>query len=222
MDIDNMAEQHTRLISTQKQTLQRAKARQGQRPRVRKSRQDAYAKFMLPLMLGTPKEDGQMIHSSFIPPAYHPCSTPVAQLQRIVIRELQLETHHRGTYLLLRSITPPRRMTAIMALVEDEEGDAMMLQLYQLEDESTRKAADMVSVGTILLLKEPYYKVMADGEYGLRVDHLSDVAYLDMDDTRIPEVWRPRMMGLQQTAESLKIRGNLAMGEKRYWDASTE
>ena len=46
-------------------------------------------------------------------------------------------------------------MTAIMAIVEDENGDVIMLQLYQQEDESARAAADIVNVSTILLVKEP-------------------------------------------------------------------
>lgn len=70
-------------------------------------------------------------------------------------------------------------MTAIMAVMEDENGDVILLQLYQQEDERNRAAADIIKVCTILLVKEPYFKVMGDGEYGLRVDHLSDVILLE-------------------------------------------
>jgi hypothetical protein len=65
-------------------------------------------------------------------------------------------------------------MMAIMVL-EDESGDVVMLQIYQQEDEKIRPATAIVKTGTVLLVKEPYFKVMGDGEYGLRVDHLSDV-----------------------------------------------
>lgn len=222
MDVYNVAEQYAQLIAGQRLTLQKAKARRGQRPRDRKSRADAYAKFMLVLMSTGGREEKHIIHSSFIPPAYPPCIADVAELRRVAIGDLQLETHHRGTYLLLRSITPPSRMTAVMALMEDEKGDVILLQLYQQEDEDTRKAADIVNVGTILLVKEPYFKVMGDGEYGLRVDHLSDVIYVDKYDTRIPEEWRPRLIEVGHTAESLKIKGNTAFGEGRYRDAIIE
>jgi hypothetical protein len=146
----------------------------------------------------------------------------MTQLRCVAIKDLQLETHHRGTYLLLRSITPPSRMTAIMALMEDENGDVIMLQLYQQEDEDTRAAADIVDVGTLLLVKEPYFKVMGHGKYGLRVDHLSDIIHLERDDARIPDVWQPRLVEIERSTESLKIKGNLAMQEGRYWDAITE
>lgn len=123
---------------------------------------------------------------------------------------------------MLRSITPPSRMTAIMAIMEDENDDVMMLQLYQQEDEGKRAAADIVKVGTILLVKEPYFKVMGDGEYGLRVDHLSDVLHVEKNDARVPKAWQPRKIESVHSAESLKTKGNLSMEKKRYWDAITE
>lgn len=113
-------------------------------------------------------------------------------------------------------------MTAIMAVMEDENEDVILLQLYQQEDESDRSAADIISVGTVLLVKEPYFKVMGDGEYDIRVDHLSDVIHLKRDDVRIPKAWQPRLIEIQLSAESLKAQGNNSMGKKRYWDAIKE
>jgi len=60
-------------------------------------------------------------------------------------------------------------------------------------------------------VKEPYFKVMNDGNYGLRVDHLSDVTWLSPDDERIPIGWRARISELEKTAETLKKEGNLAL-----------
>jgi len=113
-------------------------------------------------------------------------------------------------------------MTAIMALFEDEMGDVVLLHLYQQEDEGARKAVDIVDVGTTLLVKEPYFKVTGDGEYGLRVDHLSDVVQLSECNFMIPDKWRPRVIEMVRTAESLKLKGNAAVGEHKYRDAITE
>lgn len=222
MDVYNNVEQYTELIDFQKQTLQKAKKRQGERPRDRQSREYTYSKFMVALMSSRNGEERHQVHSSFIPPAYLPCTTPMTELTYVAIKDLQLETHHRGSYLLLRSITPPSRMTAIMAVMEDENGDVVMLQLYQQLDEVERAAADIVNVGTILLVKEPYFKVMGDGEYGLRVDHLSDIIHLKRDDARIPDAWQLRLIEVERSAESLKIKGNLSMMKSRYWDAISE
>lgn len=210
------------MIQNQKQTLQKAKKRKGQRPRDRKSREELYTGFMMALLAGAHRERRNGMYSSFIPPAYLPCTTPLAELRRVAIQDLQLETHHRGTYLPLRAITPPSRMTGIMILVEDHRADVVMLQLYNQEEEDTRETTDIVNVGTILVVKEPYFKVMASGEYGLRVDHLSDVIYVDKDDPEIPEAWRPRLIEVELSADSLKRKGNFAIGEGKYWQAITQ
>jgi hypothetical protein len=225
MDVHSAAdlEQYTQLISRQRRALEKAKSRRGQRPRDWEPRQGAYNKFMLQLMFSERQTDqAHLIHSSFIPPSYPPCITSLANLRPISIRDLQLEIHHRGTYLLLRSITPPRRMTAIMALVEDEKDDVVLLQLYQQEDGLSRKATKIINIGTILLVKEPYFKVMADGDYGLRVDHVSDVVHLKIGNAIVPNKWRPRSTETISTAESLKLKGNAAVREHNYWDAITE
>lgn len=221
MDVFNVTSQYVELIDHQKKILQEAKKRQGQRPRDRKSREYTYRKFMSVLRPEGSSDQG-LIHSSFIPPAYPPCTSPLTELSIIAIKDLQLEIHHRGTYLLLRSITPPSRMTAIMAIMEDENEDVVMLQLYQQEDQSKRAASNVVNVGTILLVKEPYFKVMGDGEYGLRVDHLSDVIHIKKDVARIPRSWQTQIIPSIHSAESLKTKGNLFMEKKRYWEAITE
>lgn len=225
MDVDNVSARYGEWIDRQKQTLLEAKKRQGHRPHDRTSREYAYCKFMMSHTSSTSSskiEQAPQMHSSFMPPAYLPCITPMARLKPIAIKDLQLEVHHRGTFLLLRSITPPNRMTAIMALMEDENRDVILLQLYQHEDENKRAAVDIVNIGTVLLVKEPYFKVMGDGEYGLRADHLSDVIQLKREDGRIPQAWQPPRREMEHSAESLKIKGNLLMKECRYWDAIAE
>ena len=79
-------------------------------------------------------------------------------------------------------------MTAVMAIVEDEEGSVLMLQLYNQELELS--GAQSLKAGTVLAVKEPYVKVMADGDYGIRVDHLSDVFFIPEFDDLVPSSWR--------------------------------
>ncbi|CAO2647207.1 Nn.00g081290.m01.CDS01 [Neocucurbitaria sp. VM-36] len=225
MDVFKDTSQYVQTLERQKQVLQKAKKRYGQLPRDRKPREEAYLTFMMALMSMTAKgqrSQNFMVHSSFIPPAYLPCVTPLAELKGISIQDLRLEVHHRGFFLVLRAITPPNRMTGILVLAEDNHDDVVVLQLYQQEEEEAREATDIVDVGTILIVKEPYFKVMASGEYGLRVDHLSDVKLVDENDPRVPESWRPRIAEIEDSAESLKMKGNSAMGDGRYWQAIKE
>jgi hypothetical protein len=213
------------LIEGQKRNLKRAKSRQGQVPRGRKPKEQQYLHFMMALMAKKthiPSGQQHTVHSSFIPPAYLPCTTPLAQLSPTTIRHLRLETQHRDTYLLLRAITPPNRFTGICVLAEDEYEDATMLQLYQQEEEDIRKATDIVEAGTVLLIKEPYFKLMASGEYGLRVDHLSDVVPLGQNDPILPKAWFSRVCEAEDSAEISKSKGDSAVRECKYWKAIEE
>ena len=63
---------------------------------------------------------------------------------------------------------------------------------------------------------------MGDGKYSLCVNHLSDVIRPKRDDARIPKAWQPRLIEVERSAESLKIKGNLYISESKYWDAITE
>ena len=71
-------------------------------------------------------------------------------------------------------------------------------------------AEHSVATNAICLIKEPYFKVMNDGDYGLRVDHVSDFIWLGYDNERIPSQWQPRLTTIQ-TASTLKEEGNAAI-----------
>ncbi|PGH18369.1 hypothetical protein AJ79_00435 [Helicocarpus griseus UAMH5409] len=73
-----------------------------------------------------------------------------------------------------------------MAIVEDEMEDVLCLQLYHQDVD--RANDDILPQGTVFIIKEPYLKLMADGNYGIRVDHLSDIVYLPVGDHRFPRV----------------------------------
>ena len=160
-------------------------------------------------MLG--KKNLYRVHQSWVAAPYPPSVAPLGTLKKLYIKDLQLETHHRGFYSLLRVATPPSTMTAVMAIMEDEKDDGVMLQLYQQEDEDHRPGEEVVQVQQVCIVKEPYFKIMNDGDYGLRVDHPSDVIWLSLDDERIPLSWRARISELEKTSDVLKDEGNLAL-----------
>jgi hypothetical protein len=225
MDVDTDISTYFQQLQSQKQVLKMAKSRQGQRAPNPMSREHTYQQFMISLMIQSEKRnqnEKHMIHSSFIPPAYLPCTTPLAQQKPITIRQLRLETHHRGTYLIARAITPPNRMTGILVLVEDDHDDVVTVQIYQQEQEDVGEATEIVDVGTILLIQEPYYKLMASGQCGIRVDHLSDVRTIDKNDPMIPHKWLPRISEIGESAEISKSNGDSAVGAGRYWRAIKE
>lgn len=160
------------------------------------------------------------LRTTSVPAAYPPCVTPFNNLSKTTIRDLRLETHHIGKFLLLRSATPADRMTAVMSIVEDENRDGLLLQLYHQEDETERKTNEILREGDVLIIKQPYFKLMSDGEYGIRTDHLSDVVRLQMGDERIPLACRSRLIRSQVTAVDWKLKGNDSVKKSDYHTAS--
>lgn len=157
------------------------------------------------------KKDHYIIHQSWVAAPYPPFVAPLRRLKKLCLKDLHLETHYRGFYVLLRVATPPVTITTMMAIIKDEKDDGVVFQLYQQEDEDHRPGEEVVQIQRVCILKEPYFKVISDGGYGLRVNHLSDVIWLSPDDERIPRDWRARISGFEKTAETLKEKGNLAL-----------
>ena len=139
--------QYIQLLVRQKEFLNAARARQGEHPKDRRSREELVNNFMIQhtiQQIKQSKRDNTLMYTSFVPPPYPPCIAPLEKLKQMFIKDLQLETHHRGNYLLVRSITPPNRMTAIMAIVVDEREDAVVLQLYQQDEKSNQPATSII------------------------------------------------------------------------------
>ncbi|TGO27412.1 hypothetical protein BPAE_0042g00250 [Botrytis paeoniae] len=225
MDIDNVSEvsQYVQILDRQRMALKAAMRRQGQHPKDMKSRLELVRDFMMNALSQQVywllRQNSMQLHTSFVANTYAPSTTPLDKLKPIQIKDLRLETHHRGSYLLVRASTPPTRMTAIMAIVEDENEDAVQLQLYQQPDEKVRPATSVFMKDDAFLLKEPYFKTTSDGGYGLRVDHVSDITYLDAHHNLLPEKWKPTVSDISKTAEDWKQEGNEAMEKKQYWEA---
>ena len=101
-------------------------------------------------------------------------------------------------------------MAAVISIVEDETGDVAKLQLYKL-DEDIQSAVGVIPEGRVCIIKEPWCKMMADGGYGIRVDHVSDVLWLSKADKRMPLKWRTRSKDFDMTATEMKHNGNDAL-----------
>lgn len=159
--------------------------------------------------------------TSQIPAPYLPCTLPASELKPITISQMKLEVHHRLHSIVVRLLTPPNRLTAVMAIVEDEEGTAVLLQLYHQAPEEVVPAAKVLMPDGLLLLKEPFFKASTDGSYSLRADHVNDVLLLDETDDLVPLKWRksPKAVAATLTSTQLRVRGNEAVGKKEWFEA---
>lgn len=152
-----------------------------------------------------------------LPPPYAPCDRSIDELQPMRITQMRLGEHHRGAKVMVRVLTPPNRINAILVVVEDLEGTAVTLQLYHHPPEAVASPEDIIQVGSVLILKEPFFKCATDGSYSLRVDHLSDVVWLELSDTRTPDLWRKSVP--EMGSEAARVQGNEAVKTKRWAQA---
>jgi hypothetical protein len=223
MDVDDVSEvkEYLGVLKKQMETLRAGQKRKGQLPRDRKPRNELVLQSLLAHMhqhIRSGKNPNlQEFQSSFVPPAYPPCIIALGDLTKIMINELRVETHHRDHYILLRSIIPSTRMTAVMSVMEDGQGDAIRLSLYHQGDD--RDSAQILPEGAILIVKEPYMKFSADGDYTIRVDHLSDIMHLSSGDTLVPSYWKRITLKEQEIAGDLKAKGNLCFNKANYFAA---
>ncbi|KAF5549501.1 hypothetical protein FMEXI_4201 [Fusarium mexicanum] len=111
---------------------ERAARRKGQAVRDHPPSQQLVSSFLMKLManLYRSESDENTIATTQVPAPYPPCIVSANDLEAIMISNMRLETYYRGKKIMLRVLTPPDRMTAVMAIVEDEKGIAVLLQLY--------------------------------------------------------------------------------------------
>ncbi|OQE45954.1 hypothetical protein PENCOP_c001G03916 [Penicillium coprophilum] len=81
-------------------------------------------------------------------------------------------------------------MAAMMVIVEDEQKNALPLQIW---NEKLRCQDGSVEKGQILLVKEPYLILTFEAEYGVKVDHVSDIMFISKSNKIVPSSWRERL-----------------------------
>ncbi|KAK6858118.1 SET domain-containing protein [Apiospora arundinis] len=176
--------------------------------------------FLYNLQSNSEKEtsDPYKLVMTQVPASYPPCARSLHDLKPIAISAMKFETHHRGSKVMLRIRTPPDRINAGQAIVEDEEGTGVLLQMYHLPEESVVPAQHIIYLGRICILKEPFFKVTVAGAYSLRVDHPSDLVWMAPDDEAIPDGWRPTDP-ISNDSFRARMEGNKAISANAWAEA---
>ena len=220
MDVQDVSDsqQYVALLQRQSKSLKQAFKRRGETPGGKPTREALLMSFNTQIFQHRFQQsysERNFVRSSFIPPPYLPSIASLEELRKIQFRELKLETHHRGTFLLVRTITLPLDLSGLSIAVEDEEGDVETLYVYQ---QDTQLSPDeSLPQGCAWMIKEPYYKILGDGTYGIRVDHVSDLIKLNMEGNQVPTSWRKD--AVTKTANQWKEDGNAQLSTKNYCDA---
>ncbi|KAH9899634.1 hypothetical protein C8Q73DRAFT_743528 [Cubamyces lactineus] len=112
----------------------------------------------------------------------HSSSTSIQNLRRITFAEMSVRRVHIGRYILCRLIAPCSRMVAVQTVVEDTEGIANDLSIYNFPSTSScslEHLDSLFSPGTVLAIREPTLKAPTQGNRPLlRVDSPTDIIFV--------------------------------------------
>ncbi|KAJ2998779.1 hypothetical protein NUW58_g221 [Xylaria curta] len=170
----------------------RVRLKQGYVPKDHPDPQDVINKFMLQRSAQLERHDNKDAFTAIpITPSYPPS---VCEIDDLV---------------------PMTTMGNVMAIVEDDQGTAVLLQLYHQPRPTEADPEDMLHPNMVLIVKEPFFKAAGDGSYSIRVDHVSDIVCLQNTDARILSKWRSQFP-MPEASAMLRERGNLAF-EKGHW-----
>jgi len=147
-----------------------------------------------------------------------PCIVPFATLKKTFLDDLRLELAHRGSYMILRAVVNPNKYVSVTTVAEDENGEVELVQVYNQDEH--RSPESIIPEGQVFIVKEPYFKTTSGGGTSIRVDHVSDIIFLDGEDERIPEKWRPRIRLLARRSLDWKEDGNRFYRGKQYFEAA--
>ncbi|KAF7196375.1 RNA polymerase II-associated protein 3, partial [Pseudocercospora fuligena] len=215
MDSNQIVEHFKHQQELQKELHKNASARKGQRPRRKATRLELEGLFPSSQQL---PNDAVTVQTTVIGTAYPPCTASLHFLKPMRIEDLRLETHHRGCVLFLRTFGTPLRMQAVHNVVEDCKGDVERLAAYNFE--VSLSPEQVLPKHGIFAVKEPYYKLTADGGTTIRVDHPSDLVKIRSYDANVPAPLRTSVQDHRAlTASALKDIGNVAFKQRKPQDA---
>ncbi|TDZ20578.1 DnaJ-like protein subfamily C member 7-like protein [Colletotrichum orbiculare MAFF 240422] len=199
-----------------REAADRAGSRKGEIPDDHPPAGILISKFMMARSASLARGGGgekTMLATTQVPPPYPPCVRPAASLRPLPISKMKLEEHNRGKQVVIRTMTPPDRINAVLTIVEDEAGTAVLLQLYNQPEEV--HADEILPQNSIYMIREPFLKVTTWGGYSLRVDHVGDILHLSGNDERIPQRWRS-IQTVGGNSDDARMQGNAAVKQHNW------
>ncbi|KAG5821425.1 hypothetical protein H9Q74_000321 [Fusarium xylarioides] len=168
--------------------------------------------------LGAPRKTRETMVAYGIGKQYLPSTSKLADLQPMTIKDLRMETHHRGFFLALRRVSPVSILQASSwTVVKGQSSDEM--ERLEVFLHTSQYGGNILEIASDLVIKEPYYTLNSQGEYTIRIDHPSDLVVIAI--SKSPESWRDK----EQHAErpnlvspiEYKRRGNDALLKKKNY-----
>ncbi|KAK8102098.1 hypothetical protein PG984_015244 [Apiospora sp. TS-2023a] len=142
------------------------------------------------------RESGNYLYCIKLEMFYPPCILPACDLESITISQMEWGNRHHGRKILLRIDRFFERDDEVCAVVKDEDENAVVMELWYSPNGSQGPAGGPLKQGQAFILKEPLFSDLGNGYWKhrrphfLRVDHITDLVWLDMAGPQVPKTWQ--------------------------------
>ncbi|KAF4949338.1 hypothetical protein FGADI_8993 [Fusarium gaditjirri] len=166
--------------------------------------------------IGTPRKPRETMVAYGIGKPYSPSTARLSDLQPMSIKDLRMETHHRGFFLSIRRVSPVAILQASSwTVVKDHFSDeAERLEVFL---HTSQYGENTLEVASEFVVKEPYYTLNAQGEPAVRIDHPSDLIIVAVSES--PDSWRHKEQYSGRpdvlSPDDYKKKGNFALLKKK-------
>ncbi|CAM6099621.1 unnamed protein product [Calypogeia fissa] len=145
-------------------------------------------------------------------------SAPLSSLTAISLRQLVLGERHYGRVLHGKLCVKPFMISAIFSVLEDEAGNGVRLTVYNVLSAtvSLQDVEARFPMGMRVIVKEPFFKLCADGKTSIRVDNPADIV---LDETWKNESPLPDSCNdaeLIAELEAIRSKGNELFGAQNW------
>ncbi|KAF2017267.1 SET domain-containing protein [Aaosphaeria arxii CBS 175.79] len=219
----------SRIRSTVQNRIKQCESIRGQArsPRDKKSSiSEATGASLMADMGGMPDPDmaegarGAAVPALAVGQPYPPCVIPLRELELMKIKDLVLDTHHRGRRLKVKRASPVVTLTArSWTMVQDVEDGGDEIERLEMCLHKTRHGEDVLELNAYYEIKEPYFTINDQGEPTLRIDHPSDLVLYRDDLPKSNDPASKDAAAAEKAAKKCKDKGNAALKEQDFPEA---
>ena len=125
------------------------------------------------------------------------------KMKPITVKEMTMGTTYKDRYIKLEIVTDLIMMTSIMFLGKDDNGDLVLIAIYNFENHYGTKDYKRLSYifqkGKYILVLEPFYKMFGSGEDGIRIEDPNEIIIFD------DKEWVNKFLNAENKEESFKL-----------------